>query len=294
MENNSIKKILISTGLSEKDKITHYFDHVRDSKDIGVLKCRKTGLFFLSKTSHVDISNYKNKKKFRYFGNNDRKEAIRAASEDTKRRFRMVKKIVYKKKWLDIGTGAGAILDKLKNFSSECSAVEPNKIMGTKLKRLGYKIYNSSKFAKKKYYDVVTLFHVFEHMKNPIKELKVIKSLMKKDSKIIIEVPHANDFLIKTLNLQEFKEFTFWSEHLILHVKKSLVVFLEKSGFEVEKIFGVQRYSLINHLYWIIKKKPKGHIIWKPLRNNFFEKFYEKFLSIINRNDTLIIFAKKK
>ena len=37
MENNSIKKILISTGLSEKDKITHYFDHVRDSKDIGVL-----------------------------------------------------------------------------------------------------------------------------------------------------------------------------------------------------------------------------------------------------------------
>ena len=41
-------------------------------------------------------------------------------------------------------------------------------------KELGYKIYNSSKFAKKKYYDVVTLFHVFEHMKNPIKELKVI------------------------------------------------------------------------------------------------------------------------
>ena len=294
MQNNSIKKILLSSGLSEKNKIIVFFDKVRDSDDISVLKCKKTGLFFLSKTDHVDISNYQNKKNFRYFGNNDRKEAIKAAYEDTQRRYQLVKSIVHNKKWLDIGTGAGAILDKLKNVASECSAIEPNNIMRKKLKKLGYKIYKSTKHAKKNYYDVITLFHVYEHMKNPIKELKSIKLLMKKDSIIIIEVPHASDFLIKTLNLNEFKKFTFWSEHLILHVKKSIITFLKLSGLEAERVFGVQRYSIINHLYWIIKKKPKGHIIWKSIRFKLIEKIYEKFLSIINQNDTLIVFAKKK
>jgi len=294
MELNSIKKILISSRLIDKNKISSYFERVRDSKDISVLKCEKTGLFFLSKTSHVDITNYKNKKKFRYFGNNSRKEAIKAGYEDAKRRSNLIRKFVHGKRWLDIGTGAGGILDELKDSALECSAVEPNDIMRKKLKKLGYKVYKSSIHAKKNYYDVITLFHVFEHMKHPIKELKLIKSLLKKNSQLIIEVPHASDFLLKTLNLHEFKKFTFWSEHLILHVKKSLDVFLKLSNFEVNKIFGVQRYSLANHLYWIFKKKPGGHIHWNFMRFIILEKLYEKFLSLINQNDTLIIFARKK
>jgi len=294
MEFNSIKKILISAGLTEKNKITHYFDRVRDSKDISVLKCEKTGLFFLSKTNHIDITNYRNKIKFRYFGNNSRIEAIKSGYGDTKRRSNLIRKIVYGKRWLDIGTGAGGILDELKDSALECSAVEPNNIMRNKLKKLGYKVHKSSKQAKKNYYDVITLFHVFEHMKHPIKELKLIKLLMKKNSQLIIEVPHASDFLLKTLNLHEFKKFTFWSEHLILHVKKSLTTFLKLSNFEVEKIFGVQRYSLVNHLHWIFKKKPGGHIYWNFMRLKILEKLYEKFLSLINQNDTLIVFARKK
>jgi len=166
--------------------------------------------------------------------------------------------------------------------------------MRSKLKKIGYKVYKSSKIAKKNYYDVITLFHVFEHMKHPIKELKFIKSLMKKNSKIIIEVPHASDFLLKTLNLHEFKKFTFWSEHLILHVKKSLTTFLKLSDFDVEKVYGVQRYSLANHLHWMLKKKPGGHIHWNFMRIKILEKLYEKFLSLINQNDTLIIIARKK
>ena len=293
-QKNSIKQILISSGLSEGNKIINYFKSVRDRNDISVLKCKKNGLFFLSSTDHVDISKYEKKKKFKYFGNNSRKKALKIDYEDSKRRSSIIKKIVYEKKWLDIGTGAGGILDELKDTASECSAVEPNNIMRSKLKKIGYKVYKSSKIAKKNYYDVITLFHVFEHMKHPIKELKLIKSLLKKNSQLIIEVPHASDFLLKTLNLHEFKKFTFWSEHLILHVKKSLDVFLKLSNFEVNKIFGVQRYSLANHLYWIFKKKPGGHIHWNFMRFRILEKLYEKFLSLINQNDTLIIFARKK
>lgn len=295
MEKNSIKKILISNKIIEKSNIIPYLDRVRDTDDISVLKCKKTGIFFLSKTSHMDITKYQNKKKFRYFQkNNNRQQAVEHSYEDTERRFKLLKNTINNKKWLDIGTGAGAILDRFKDYSSECSAVEPNKIMRKKLKKMGYKVYGSPRQAKKNYYEVITLFQVFEHMVHPIKELKLIKTLMKKDSKIIIEVPHASDFLIKTLNLDEFKKFTFWSEHLILHVNKSLASFLELAGFEVEKVFGIQRYSLTNHLHWIFKKRPKGHILWNFMRLGVLEKVYDKFLSTIDQNDTLMVFARKK
>ena len=66
------------------------------------------------------------------------------------------------------------------------------------------------------------MFHVLEHIPYQIDTLKILKSKLKKGGKIIIEVPHAEDFLILQEELKEFKNFTFWSEHLILHTYKSL------------------------------------------------------------------------
>ena len=40
------------------------------------------------------------------------------------------------------------------------------------------------------------MFHVLEHIPYQIETLKVLKSKLKNKGKIIIEVPHAEDFLI--------------------------------------------------------------------------------------------------
>ena len=53
---------------------------------------------------------------------------------------------------------------------------------------------------------------------------------------MIIEVPHARDFLIETFDINSFKDFTFWSEHLILHTKESLVAFAKESGLKLKRI----------------------------------------------------------
>ena len=45
-------------------------------------------------------------------------------------------------------------------------------------------------------FDVITMFHVLEHIPYQIDTLKVLKSKLKNKGKIIIEVPHAEDFLI--------------------------------------------------------------------------------------------------
>jgi len=58
----------------------------------------------------------------------------------------------------------------------------------------------------------------------------------KKNGKIIVEVPHANDFLLELDELKEFKKFSFWSEYLILHTYLSLKKVLRQAGFKNIKV----------------------------------------------------------
>ena len=143
-------------------------------------------------------------------------------------------------------------------------------------------------------YDVITLFHVYEHITDPLNFTKTLNSKLKSNGKIIIEVPHAEDILIKIFNLNSFKKFTFWSEHLILHSKKTLKKFIEHGNFKIIQIHGIQRYNLMNHLYWIFKNKPGGHIRLKKYSFKIINNIYDKILKYLNLTDTLIIVAKKK
>ena len=144
-------------------------------------------------------------------------------------------------------------------------------------------------FDKK--FDVITLFHVLEHIPNQIETLKIIKKKLSINGKIIIEVPHAEDFLLEFKDLPEFKKFTLWSEHLILHTATSLKKFLKEAGYKNIKIYYFQRYGFDNHLGWFLKKKPGGHDFFRNYSNNKFNEKYSNFLINQKKSDTLIAIA---
>ena len=73
-------------------------------------------------------------------------------------------------------------------------------------------------------------------------------------------MPNADDFLLSTLNLDSFISASLWSQHLILHTKDSIRVFLQEVGFKNIIIKGIQRYSLSNHLQWLKENKGGGHL----------------------------------
>jgi len=123
--------------------------------------------------------------------------------------------------------------------------------------------------------------------------LKNLHKLLSENGKIIIEVPHAKDILIDTFKLDSFKAFTFWSEHLILHTRKSLETFLTAAGFKNITVIGFQRYPLANHLYWLNKGKPGGHTEFTQLRNASMENEYSNLLNTIDQTDTIIAIAEK-
>ena len=111
--------------------------------------------------------------------------------------------------------------------------------------------------------------------------------------KIIIEVPHAQDFLIQSVDLKEFRNFTFWSEHLILHTKESLKILLKKAGFRDVEVFGYQRYGFTNHLGWFVDGTPNGHVKNRGLEDFELDKAYKKSRVDSSTTDTLIAVATK-
>jgi 2-polyprenyl-3-methyl-5-hydroxy-6-metoxy-1,4-benzoquinol methylase len=137
-------------------------------------------------------------------------------------------------------------------------------------------------------YDIITMFHFLEHIPYQIKTLKELKKKLTKNGKIIIEVPSADDFL---LQLKEFKKFTFWSEHLILHTENSLRKILEVSGFKKINIKYYQRYNFSNHLGWFIKRMPGGHNSYKNISDAKINKEYSDYLIRRKSTDTLIAIA---
>jgi len=242
----------------------------------------------------MDVSHYEEKEGFRYWATGDRRHAVNVGHEDKLRRKELLQHIVANRKWMDIGTGSGGILDELSPLASQTYAVEPQKIARDSLKQLGYNVYQSIENITEKDIEVVTLFHVFEHFTNPLEDLKLIFQKMNSQGKIVIEVPHAKDFLISFLENENFKKFTFWSEHLILHTRQSLTVFLENSGFEDIVVTGCQRYPLANHLHWLSKNQPGGHQKWSFLRTIELDSAYSQMLSQLDKNDTIIAIATKR
>ena len=263
--NNKIFQTLEYMKLTTSSNIQIFHPTVRDNHEIKVLKCKKTKCFFLSSTSHIEKKHYSEKKKFKYFGNNNIDDAQKIDKPDSIRRSKYIKNFVKNKKWVDVGTGSGGLLAEFQYSKKNIEAVEPNRDMRDNLKSRGFKIYKDINDLNDNTYDLITLFHVYEHISDPLDFIKILNRKLKPNGKIIIEVPHAEDILIKIFNLNSFKKFTFWSEHLILHSKKTLKKFIEYGDFKIIQLDGIQRYNLMNHLYWISKNKPGGHIKLKIL-----------------------------
>ena len=287
---NPIYKELLHLKLIKKKNIINISKKTRDKK-ISVLKDKVSKIIFLEKfiTNQNYYSSIKyDSKKVKTLDGNVKTTDL----NDDKRRLEQFQKLFVNKKILDFGCGWGGFLKKLKNARS---------LNGIELRKECIEYFEKNKkinvssqlnnFSGK--FDIITMFHVLEHMPYQIKTLKLLRNKLKKNGKIIIEVPHAEDFLLEFDELKEFKKFTFWSEHLILHTYYSLKTILKKAGFRNIKINYFQRYGFDNHLGWFIKKRPGGHIFFKKYNSKNLNYNYIQNLIKIKKTDTLIAVAKK-
>lgn len=107
---------------------------------------------------------------------------------------------------------------------------------------------------------------------------------------LIIEVPHSNDILLQDYKCNEFQKFIFWSEHIILHSRKSLLNLLNTVGFSSIDIKFYQRYNIFNHLFWLSNGVPGGHKKTNFKDSNLVDS-YNNFLVNNKKTDTLIAYC---
>ena len=142
-------------------------------------------------------------------------------------------------------------------------------------------------------FDVVTMFHVLEHIPDQTASLRAIRDALRPGGELIVEVPHAGDFLVRDCDVKAFRDFTFWSEHLVLHTQRSLAAVLTAAGFVDVAVSPFQRYGFTNHFYWMKEGKPGGHERLKHLYDPALDAAYKRYLCERAMTDTLIATARR-
>ena len=274
---NPLFKELIDINLIKKKNLKIISNKTRDKK-MDVYQDKKSKIILLQKYSKNNF--YKNKN-----------ISLKKFFDDDLRRYNKFKNLIENKSILDFGCGWGGFLNKFKNKKNKFGVEIRKECVKYIKNNLKFEVFNKISQINQKF-DFITLFHVLEHIPNQIIILKKIRKKLKKNGKIIIEVPHAKDFLIETLNLKSFKNFTFWSEHLILHTEESLRKILDIAGFKIINFEYLQRYNINNHFKWIIENKPNGHNDYKGMFNDKIIKRYNQFLQNIKQTDTILVTAK--
>lgn len=216
--------------------------------DSRIFKCQSCGLVFLSPELKIsEIKKYYSEGNFWRDKLNDPQQI-----EMLRRNARAILSLIafHKKpdrsvKLLDIGSHEGIFIEKANNFGYQAQGIEPNKRIVAGARARGLPIFEGTieNLDNQEKFDIITLFHVLEHLPDPQSALEKIKNHLKKDGILVMEVPNIESFLAKKHGLS-------WKfialEHLWYFSPTTIKNLLQESGFKV--IFSMKRNGEIPYL----------------------------------------------
>ena len=233
-----------------------------------VVKCIKCNHFF-AEHNLIDLKTfYKNDYSTASHGKDIYKKFIKINKLGNKSdNFHRVKRFLFffrnikskKISLLDIGSGLSVFLSKLKNnVSWDLTGVEPNinfaKFGKEKLKlNILHSNFQKSTFKNKKF-KIISLNKVAEHIPNPKKLLKLIKSKLLNNGYLYIEVP---DGLTASAEKNGASRGEFGVDHLHIFSLDSFYNLLNSCGFKILKIDKLIEKSGKFTLYAFCQKASK-------------------------------------
>lgn len=135
---------------------------------------------------------------------------------------------------LDIGAGTGDFLLECKNQNWDILGIEPNdKAKGIALGK-GIKFGDTIEKLESNSFDVITMWHVLEHVPDVEHQVSELKRLLKPSGTIIIAVPN-----FKSYDANHYKE--FWAaydvpRHLWHFSKTAIEKLFDKQNMNIEDI----------------------------------------------------------
>ncbi|MDQ1168062.1 bifunctional 2-polyprenyl-6-hydroxyphenol methylase/3-demethylubiquinol 3-O-methyltransferase UbiG [Flavobacterium sp. SORGH_AS_0622] len=143
-----------------------------------------------------------------------------------------------KGKLLDIGAGTGDFLLTAKNNGWETIGVEPSERAKNIAKQKGILFVEEISSLENNSLDVITMWHVLEHVPNLEFQIQELKRLLKPTGTLIVAVPNYKSF-----DANHYQ--TFWAAYDVpIHFwhfsKKSIQLLFERVDMKLEKILPMK------------------------------------------------------
>lgn len=280
-------------------------DRLRDSREHGVVRCSVCG--------HCQLSPLPGIEEDRAFYDADLQtknldrgldfETIRRKKgHDTDRRVRFLKEQGFTPgaELLDVGSGYGVFLAEAfrqgykatgVEISSErrklCATLTEAPVLDVDLLEDGHRLGR---------YDVITLFHVVEHLTRPRPLLERLADFLQPDGALVVEVPNLEDRLAGFC--PPYRDFLWQRAHVSYFTARGLRRLLEDAGYQRVEVHGLQRYGIANAWHWLRHGTPQ-------VRDPSFEQGegkrwvrraeqqYKRWLERGLRSDTLMAVARR-
>ena len=178
---------------------------------------------------------------------------------------------LYKKKggkFLDIGCGIGSNLKLLNSYGWETHGIEIDENAVKHARKNGLNVTKNTienvDFGINKF-DCIRLWHVLEHLTNPISALNKIKLQLSPNGEILIAVPNTNSFAKKLFRNYWYSLDT--PRHVINYSSKTIQYLCQKNQLKISKI----QYSSAASFLGGISHLLRSHLNFEGnLVNNYF------------------------
>ncbi|MDP5092883.1 MAG: class I SAM-dependent methyltransferase [Polaribacter sp.] len=169
---------------------------------------------------------------------------------------------------LDIGAGTGDFLKVCLKNNWTVFGIEPNQQAREIAKEKGIILHNDLEVYSNKKFDVITLWHVLEHVENLSEFISQLHNLLSENGKLIVAVPNY-----KSDDAVYYKE--FWAafdvpRHLWHFSQQSISKIFSSENFVVEKILPMKFDSF--YVSMLSEKYKTGNM-------NFLNGFWRGFVS---------------
>ncbi|TGD58637.1 class I SAM-dependent methyltransferase [Flavobacterium humi] len=177
---------------------------------------------------------------------------------------------------LDIGAGTGDFLTVAKAKGWQTTGLEPSEKAKNMAISKGVSFKNDLKSIENQSFDVITMWHVLEHVPDIEEQIKELKRLVKPNGTIFIAVPNFKSFDAKYYG-------PFWAAY---DVPRHLWHF---SKISIEKLFAKENMKLIKILPMVFDSFYVSLLSekYKNGKMNFFKAFWIGFRSNSKAKKTL-------
>lgn len=217
-------------------------DYFLTKEDFSILKCSNCGLL-ITYPQPIENEIGKYYKSTEYISHNTGNRGVGYYIYDLIRRKTLASKLHLLKKYskgnllLDIGCATGVFLNHCRKHGFQVEGIEPdNKARQYALEHyhLPVKDVNSLNEYNKKSFDVITMWHVLEHVADLNERMSVVRDIMKDTGTLFVALPNPASYDAKYFG-------KYWAaydvpRHLFHFTKDSFTALSEKYGFKIIKV----------------------------------------------------------